>query len=178
MESACILACDIEKLRLRLRLVAGVLGAAITTLARRPCLGIRNASLPTPKSLLLDLYYASAIKLLKMSLRGARHCEAVLALRSCGKSLSTELWILLASWRVTLKNFVASTMRTCLLTTRAVALAPVCSGVFLVCVCLPPSLQLTSTISVSLFCVSPPVRLLSQRLRLRLRLRLEGEGVG
>ena len=68
----------------------------MTTLARRPCLAIRNASLPTTLSLLLDLYYASAINRLKMSLRGARQCEAVLALRLSGKSLSTELWILLA----------------------------------------------------------------------------------
>ena len=44
-------------------------------------------------------------------------CEAVLALRPSGKYLSTELRILLASWRVALKQFVASTMRTCLLTT-------------------------------------------------------------
>ena len=46
---------------------------------------------------LLNLYYASAINRLKMSLRGARQCEAVLALRPSGKSLSSELWILLAS---------------------------------------------------------------------------------
>ena len=38
-----------------------------------------------------------------------------MALRPSGKSLSTELWILLASWHVTLKNLVASTMRTRLL---------------------------------------------------------------
>ena len=30
-----------------------------------------------------------------MSLRGARQCEAVLTFRPAGKSLSTELWILL-----------------------------------------------------------------------------------
>ena len=46
----------------------------------------------------VELYYANAIKLLKSSLRGARQSEAVLALRPSGKSLSTELWILLASW--------------------------------------------------------------------------------
>ena len=38
-----------------------------------------------------------------MSLRGARQCEAVLALRPYGKSLSTELWILLASSPVTFR---------------------------------------------------------------------------
>ena len=38
-------------------------------------------SSPTSHSLLLDLYYAGAITLLKMSLRGAYQCEAVLALR-------------------------------------------------------------------------------------------------
>ena len=37
-----------------------------------------------------------------------------MALRPSGKSLSIELWILLASWHATLRNFVASTMRTCL----------------------------------------------------------------
>ena len=62
-----------------------------------------------------------------------------------------ELWILLASWRVTLKKFVASTMRTCLLTTCALLLARVCSGVLLACTGLPP-----------------------HRLGLGLRLRLEG----
>ena len=109
--------------------------------------------------LLLDLHYAGHYK---MSLRGgAWQCEAVLALRPSGKSLSTELWILLASWRVTLRKFVASTMRTCLLTARALALALVSSGVLLVCVGLPPSLQLT-TIPVS------------SRPWPRLRLRLEG----
>ena len=51
------------------------------------------ASSPTTKSLLLDLYYAGSISLLNMSLRGAWQCEAVLALRSSGKSLSTELWL-------------------------------------------------------------------------------------
>ena len=39
-----------------------------------------------------------------MSLRGANHCETVLALRRSGKSLSTELCILLASWHVTLRR--------------------------------------------------------------------------
>ena len=97
------------------------------------------ASYPTTYSLLLDVYYAGAINLLKMSLRGAWKCEAVLALRPSGKSLSPELWILLASWHVTLRNLVASTMRTCFLTMCALALAPVYPGVLLVCVGLPPS---------------------------------------
>ena len=87
-------------------------------------------------------------------------------LRPSGNSLSTELWILLTSWHVTLRRFVASTMRTCLLTTCALALAPVCSRVLLACVGLPPSLQLTSAISVS------P----SLRLWFTLRLRLGGRG--
>ena len=75
---------------------------------------------------LLDLYYSGAINRLKSTLRGARQYDAVLALRPSDKSLSTdhELWILLASWHVTLNVFVASTMRTCLLTTCALALAP------------------------------------------------------
>ena len=76
-----------------------------------------------------------------MRLRSVRQCEAVLALSPSGKSLSTELWVLLASWRVALKPFVASTMRTCLLTTCGLALAPVCSEVLLVCGGLPSSLQ-------------------------------------
>ena len=77
----------------------------------------------------------------KNELKGPLAIEAVLALRPSEKSLSTELWILLASWHVTLKKFVASTMKTCLLTMCALALAPVCSGVLMVCVGLPPSLQ-------------------------------------
>ena len=91
-----------------------------------------------------------------------------MALWLSGKSLPTELWILLASWHVTLKTFVASTIRTCLLTTCALALAPVLCMVHLICVDLPPSLQLTSIISVS----PPPLRLFRLRLRLTLRLRL------
>ena len=55
------------------------------------------ASSPTTMSLLLELYYAGAITLLKLSLRGAWQCEAVLALRPSGKSICTELWMLLAS---------------------------------------------------------------------------------
>ena len=82
-----------------------------------------SASSPTTYSLLMELDHAGTIELLEMSLRGAWQCEAVLALRPSGKSKSTELWILLASWRVTLRKFVASTMRTCLL----------------VCIGLPPS---------------------------------------
>ena len=118
---------------------------------------------------------------LNMSLRGAWQSEAVLPLRTSGKSYALSYglclhpgygihgggieyacmaqamdyactlvymgggieyaWIMLAPWRVTLKTFVVSTMRTCLLTTCALALAPVCSGVFLACVGLPPSLQ-------------------------------------
>ena len=73
------------------------------------------------------------------------------------------------SWHVTLSPFVASTMRTCSLTMCTLALAPVCSGVPLVWVGLRPSLQLTSTISVS----PPPWPLSSQRLRLGLRVRQE-----
>ena len=90
----------------------------------------------------------------------------MLALRPSGKFLSTELWILLASWHVALRNCVASTIRTYLLTTCALALAPVCSGVPLVCVDLPPSLQLTS----NHLCVPSP-------MALRLRLRVEARGV-
>ena len=41
-----------------------------------------------------------------------------MALRPSGKFLSTELWVLLASWHATLKKGVASTMRTCLLRLR------------------------------------------------------------
>ena len=40
-------------------------------------------------------HYSGAISALKMSLRGAYQREAVLALTPSGKSLSTELWILL-----------------------------------------------------------------------------------
>ena len=43
----------------------------------------------------LDLYHLGAINRLKIRLRGAYQCEAVLALTPVGKSLSTELWILL-----------------------------------------------------------------------------------
>ena len=39
-----------------------------------------------------------------MSLQGARHCEAVVAFRSSGKSLSSELWFLLSSWHVPLRK--------------------------------------------------------------------------
>ena len=84
----------------------------------------------------LDVYYASATKLLKLSLRGARQYEACLAHIPSGKSISTELWILPASWHVVLRKSVPSTIRTCLLTMCALALAPVCSGVPLVCVAL------------------------------------------
>ena len=80
------------------------------------------ASLHTTDSLLLDLYYAGAINHLKMRLRGAWQCEAVVALRPSGKSLSAEIWLLLASWHVALRKFVASTMKTCLLTTCALRL--------------------------------------------------------
>ena len=52
-----------------------------------------------------------------------------MVLRSCGKSISTELWILVASWNVIFRKSVASTMRTCLLTTCALAPAPVFSEV-------------------------------------------------
>ena len=45
-----------------------------------------------------------------------------MALRPSDKSLSTELWTLLASWHVTLRKREASTMRTCLLTTFALGL--------------------------------------------------------
>ena len=52
---------------------------------------------------LLDPYYSGAINLLKISLRGARQCEAVLALGPSGKTLTTDIWILLASWHVALR---------------------------------------------------------------------------
>ena len=81
-----------------------------------------SALLPKPYSLLLDVYYSGTINLLKMSSRGAMQCEAVLALRPSGKSLSTELLILLASWHVTLRKSVASRMSICLLSTCALAL--------------------------------------------------------
>ena len=75
-----------------------------------------------------------------------------------GKYLSTELWILLAYWHEALRKFIASTMRTCLLTTCALARALICSGALLVCVGLSASLRLTSTISVS----PPPSPLVSK----------------
>ena len=58
-----------------------------------------------PSFLLLDLYCAGAEILLKMRLGGARQREAVLALRTSGKSLTTEVWIVLASWHVKLRKF-------------------------------------------------------------------------
>ena len=73
------------------------------------------------QSLLVDLYYTGAINPLQIALTGPM-AEAVLALKPSGKSLSTDQWILLASWHVTLKTFQASTMRTCLLTACALAL--------------------------------------------------------
>ena len=126
---------------------------------------LAKAIAPPPRPLLCRHYK------LKNSSRGPWQCEAVLAFTPSGKSLSTGLWILLASWHVTLEEFVASTMRTCLVTTCALALAPVCSGVLLAYASLPPSLQLTSTTSV----YPPPVRLLS-RLRLRDRGPIEVRG--
>ena len=102
---------------------------------------------------LLDLYYSGAISRQKISLKGAQQSEAVLALRASGRSLSTELWILLASWHVTLKTFAASTMRTCLLTTCALALVPVYSGVLLVCVWSTS----ISSIDFHHFCVSSTI---------------------
>ena len=62
-------------MRVRIRVEAGGGESAqlVTALARRPCLAVRNASLPTTSSLLIDLYYAGATGRLKMSLRGANH---------------------------------------------------------------------------------------------------------
>ena len=47
--------------------------------------------------LLLDLSYGGTIKVLNTSLRSAWQCKTGLALGPSGESLSTELWILLAS---------------------------------------------------------------------------------
>ena len=91
---------------------------------------------------LLVLYYAGSIKLLNMSFRSAWQFAAVSACRPFGKSQSTELWILLASSHVLLSECVASTMRTCSLSTCAPGFALICSGVPHVGFGMPPSLQL------------------------------------
>ena len=104
---------------------------------------------PPPRPLSCRRY-----KLTKNELKGCKQCEAVSAVRPSSKSLSTELWILLASWHVTLRRFVASTMRTWLLPTCALALAPFCSGVPL------PGMRWSasiSTIDFHHFCVSSPM---------------------
>ena len=121
------------------------------------CILAKN-TVPPPRPLLCRRY-----KPTKMRLRGARHCEAVLVVRPSGKSLSTELRILLASWHVALRKCVASTMRTWLLTMCALRLRLGGGGGRggSVLVATPDSVHSFST-----------------WLRLRFRLRLERGGVG
>ena len=73
MDSACIL--------LRLRLEGGGVGSAITTPDKKAGRPVSPAQCTLAKTMVPPpfLYYASAIKLLRMSFSGARQCEAVLA---------------------------------------------------------------------------------------------------
>ena len=128
--------------------------------ARKPIRSLAQHDVIIAKPLLL--YYIQAVKTTKHELRSAWQDEVVLALRPSGKSQSTELWILLTSSHAQSRECVPSTMRTCLLTPCAPALPLMCSGVPLVCIGLPPSVQLTSIITFFIPhgpCVRPRLRL-------------------